>query len=150
MAAKPLSRRGQFTIGVLVMAAGLCVVALAANYVGKSTGRFDPVVGLISGLAFAFSGAILVVPERRGRTRAWFGALMITCIALLFDWLAFGPGERHDAGGLTNGTGARLHFWEVPGRVLLASGALLFNLMALWAWFRARRVAWKRSGRAKA
>jgi hypothetical protein len=25
----------------------------------------------------------------------------------------------------------------VPGRVLLFSGAVLFNLMALWAWLRA-------------
>jgi hypothetical protein len=139
MAAKPLSRRGQFTIGVLVVAAGLCIVALAANYVGRSGGRFDPVVGLIAGLALAFAGAILVVPERQGRTRAWFGALMITAIALLFDWLAFGPGEPREAAAL-GGAAARLHFWQVPGRILLASGALLFDLMALWAWFRARRV----------
>jgi hypothetical protein len=147
MAAKPLSRRGQFTIGILVVAAGLCAVALAANYVGKPTGRFDPVVGLIAGLALAFAGAILVVPERQGRTRAWFGALMISCIALLFDWLAFGPRELQDAAALGNGAAVRMHFWQVPGRVLLASGAVLFNLMALWAWFRARRV---RSGKAKA
>lgn len=141
MAAKPLSRRGQFTIGILVIAAGLCVTALAANYLGKPTGKFDPVVGLIAGLAFAFAGAILVVPERQGRNRAFFGALMVTSIALLFDWLAFGPGERHLVAGISNsGIGVRTHFWEVPGRVLLASGAVLFSLMALWAWIRARRV----------
>jgi hypothetical protein len=140
MAAKPLSRRGQFTIGVLVVAVGLCIVALAANYVGRSGGRFDPVVGLIAGLALAFAGAILVVPERQGRTRALFGALMITAIALLFDWLAFGPGEPREAAALGNGAAARLHFWQLPGRILLASGAVLFNLMALWAWLRARRV----------
>src|SRR5262249_52504474 len=139
-AAKPLSRRGQFTVGVLTVAVGLCVVALAANFVGKPAGRFDPVVGMIAGLAFAFSGAILVVPERQGRTRAWLGALMVSAIALLFDWLAFGPGEHHEAAPLGNGAAVRLHFWQVPGRLLLASGALLFNLMALWAWLRAKRV----------
>jgi hypothetical protein len=149
MPAKPLSRRGQFTIGVLVIAAGLCVTALAANYVGKPTGKFDPVVGMFAGLAFAFAGAILVVPERQSRTRAWFGALMITSVALLFDWLAFGPGERHDASGFSNGSGGvHLHFWQMPGRVLLASGAVLFSLMALWAWFRTRRAAWRRKNRA--
>jgi len=140
MAAKPLSRRGQFTVGVLVVAAGLCIVALAANYIGKSTGRFDPVVGLIAGLALAFAGAILVVPERQGRTRAWVGAMMITAIALLFDWLAFGPHEPREAVALGNAAAVRMHFWQVPGRILLVSGAVLFNLMALWAWFRARRV----------
>jgi hypothetical protein len=141
MAAKPLSRRGQFTVGVLVLAAGLCLAAIAASYVGKPAGRFDPVVGLVAGLAFAFTGAILVVPERQGRMRAFFGALMITCIALLFDWIALGLGERHSTIGIANGNiGVRTHFWEVPGRVLLVSGAMLFNLMALWAWIRARRV----------
>ena len=151
MAAKPLSRRGQFTIGVLVVAAGLCVAALAASYVGKPAGMFDPVVGLIAGLAFALAGAILAVPERQKGTRALFGALMITSIALLFDWIAFAPGERHLAAGISSANaGVRTHFWEVPGRVLLVSGAVLFNLMALWAWIRARRGAWKRSGKARA
>jgi hypothetical protein len=150
MAAKPLSRRGQFTIGVLVVAAGLCVAAIAASYVGKAVGRFDPVVGLIAGLAFAFTGAILAVPERQKGTRALFGALMITSIALLFDWITFAPGEGRIMAGISVNTSVRTHFWEVPGRVLLVSGAVLFNLMALWAWIRTRRRAWKRSGKARA
>jgi hypothetical protein len=151
MAEKPLSRRGQFTIGVLVVAAGLCVAALAASYVGKPAGMFDPVVGLIAGLAFALAGAILAVPERQKGIRALFGALMITCIALLFDWIAFAPGERRITGGISGAhASVRTHFWEVPGRVLLVSGAVLFNLMAVWAWFRTRRAAWKKSGKARA
>jgi hypothetical protein len=150
MAAKPLSRRGQFTIGVLVVAAGLCVAAVAASYVGKAVGKFDPVVGLIAGLAFAFTGAILAVPERQKGTRALFGALMITSIALLFDWITFAPGEGRITAGISANASVRTHFWEVPGRVLLVSGAVLFNLMALWAWIRTRRGAWKRSGKARA
>jgi hypothetical protein len=63
---------------------------------------------------------------------------MVTCIAFLFDWIALGA---------NGSTGVRTHFWEVPGRVLLVSGALLFNLMALWAWIRARRVR-RRTARA--
>lgn len=136
MAAKPLSRRGQFTLGVLVVAAGLCVAAIAASFVGQPGGRFDPLVAVIAGIALALAGAILVVPERDARMRAWFGALMITAIALLLDWIL----------ARRLGSAARTHFWEVPGRVLLASGALLFNLMALWAWIRARRV--RRNARA--
>jgi hypothetical protein len=110
-----------------VFALGLCIAAIAASFLARPAGRFDPVVGFIAGLAIAFTGGILVVPERQGRMRASLGALMITCIALLFDWIAFG-------------SGVRTHVWEVPGRVLLVSGAMLFNLMALWAWIRARRV----------
>jgi hypothetical protein len=126
MAAKPLSRRGQFTVGILVVAAGLCVAAIAASFVGRPAGRFDPVVALITGLALALAGVILVVPERDARTRAWFGALMITAIAVLFDWILFGLAARQAVAALP--------------------GAALFNLMALWAWFRARRV--RRNARA--
>jgi len=149
MAAKALSRRGQVTVGLLVIAMGLGVGAIAASHLGQPAGRFDPGVGLIAGLAFAFAGAILVVPERQVRIRASFGALMITAIALMFDWVAFGPGERRVTGGISGGNGGvRTHLWQVPGQVLFVSGAVLFNLMALWAWVRARRAPRKRTARA--
>jgi hypothetical protein len=144
MAAKSPSRRKQIAAGLLAMAAGLGVAALAASHLGKPTGRLDPVVGLITGFALAFAGAILVVPERRKGLRAWAGALMITFIALLLDWIALAPGEHRVATGVSNAA-VRTHFWEVPGRVLLFSGAVLFNLMALWAWLRA---LWGRTARA--
>src|SRR5690242_5106627 len=127
MAAKSLSRRRQIATGLLLAAAGFALAALAASHLGGSPGRLDPVVGLIGGAALVFLGAILVAPERRRRVRAWGGALMITSIALLFDWLVLGHAPP----------GARTHFWEAPGKVLLASGALLFSLMAMWAWMRA-------------
>jgi len=144
MGAKPLSRRGQVTVGLLVIALGFGVAAIAAIHLIMPPGKavLDPVVVLIAGFAFAFGGAILVVPERRGRTRASFGALMITSVALLFDWVAFGPGEHHAKGGVA-------HLREMSRHVLLASGAVLFNLMALWAWFRARRMPRNRSIKSK-
>lgn len=143
MVGKALSRRRQVMAGFVVIAVSLGVAALAAIHLGTPPERHvpDAVAGLIGGLAFAFAGAILVVPERHERTRASFGALMITFIALLFDWVAFGPGERRATAALSSGNvGVRPHFWEMPGRILLVSGAMLFNLMALWAWIRARRA----------
>jgi hypothetical protein len=140
MAAKPLSRRGQFTVGVLVAAIGLFVAAFSASYIGNSSGRFDPVVAMIAGLMLSFAGAILVAPEREGKMRAWFGAAMVTCLALLLDWVAFGMSETHASAMVSVNASARPHFWQVPGRVLLVIGAMLFNLMALWAWFRAKRI----------
>jgi hypothetical protein len=146
MAAKPLSRRGQFTVGVLVAAMGLSVATLAASYVGKP-GRVDPVVVFIAGLTLAFAGAVLVVPEKDGRMRAWFGAFMITSVALLLDWVALGLGGTREAtAAVSVNASARSHFWQVPGQFMLLIGAMLFNLMALWAWFRARRVRRKARG----
>jgi len=147
MAAKTLSRRGQFTVGVLTATIGLCIATLAASYVGKP-GRLDPVVIFIAGLTLAFAGAILVAPEKEGRMRAWFGAFMVTCVALLLDWVALGlGGTREAAAAVGVNASARTHFWQVPGQVLLVIGATLFNLMALWAWLRARRVR-RKSARA--
>lgn len=145
MAAKRPSRRAEVAAGLLVIAGGLGVAALAAGHLFGQAGRLEPVVVIIAGMILVFVGAILVVPERNKSLRAWFGALMITCIALLFDWLAFGSGERHTKAGTANSNlGLRMHFWEVPGQVMMLSGAVLFNLMALWAWLRTRRRA--RSG----
>jgi hypothetical protein len=128
MASKPQSRRGQTVGGLLALAAGVGVAANAASHLGQPMGKLDPIVLMIAGFALAFVGLILFAPERNRRLKAWLGALMITAIAFLLDWVAFGPGAGSPA--------TRLHFWEVPGRLLLASGAVLFNLMALWAWMR--------------
>jgi|SRR5882672_193921 len=131
MASKPQPRRGQIAGGLLALAAGVGVAANAAGHLGQPMGKLDPVVLIIAGSALAFVGLILFAPERNRRLKAWLGAFMITAIALLLDWLAYG----HMTGGVA-GAAARTHFWEVPGRVLLTSGALLFSVMALWAWFR--------------
>jgi len=135
MATKRQARRAQIAAGLLVIVVGFGVSAIAATQIGKPPGKFafDAVAAAIVGLGLAFTGAILVVPERHAGFRALIGALMITSIALLFDWVAFGPDERRFTGSVTNANmNVRSHFWEVPGRVLLVSGALLFNLMALW------------------
>ena len=134
MASKPQSRRGQIAGGLIALAAGVGLAANAAGHLGQPMGKLDPVLLIIGGSALAFVGLILFAPERNRRLKAWLGALMISAIAVLLDWLAFGPGGANHAG--------RVHFWEVPGKLLLASGAVLFNLMAVWAWMRTlpRRV----------
>jgi len=150
MKAKRLPR-GQIALGLMVMAAGLSCTALAASYLGAPPDRFvlDKVAGLVGGLSFVFGGAILVVPERFTGTRALAGALMVTSFALLYDWAAFGPGERHLHGSVPFlHTGVASPLSEMSGQILFAIGAVLFNLMALWAWVRARRAGGKKPGKA--
>ena len=151
MKAKRPPPRGQIALGMMVMAAGLSFAALAASYLGTPPDVFplDRVAGLVAGLSFVFGGAILVVPERFTGTRALAGALMVTSFALLYDWAAFGPGERHLHGGIPFlHTGVASPLSEMSGRILFAIGAILFNLMALWAWVHARRAVGKKPGRA--
>ena len=151
MKAKRASPRGQIALGFLVMAAGLGCTALAAIHLGMPPDKLvpDTVAGLVAGLSFVFGGAILVVPERFTGMRALAGALMVTSFALLYDWAAFGPGERHFHGGVPFlHTGVASPLSEMSGRILFAIGAVLFNLLALWAWVRARRMAGRKPGRA--
>jgi hypothetical protein len=141
MAAKRPRRRGQVTVGLLLIAAGLGVGAIAASQFGK------PVAALIAALGVVFAGATVAAPERRAGVKAWTGALMVTSIALLFDWVAFGSGERHLTSGSPSANAAvgPHQLREMSVRLLFASGAVLFNLMALWAWMRA---LWRRTARA--
>jgi hypothetical protein len=147
---RPSSPRGQIALGLMVMAAGLSVAALTASRLGALPDKLelDALAGVAGGLSFVFGGAILVVPERFTGTRAFAGALMVTSFALLYDWAAFGPGER-----LLHGGAPLLHrsvaspLSEMSGRILFAVGAVLFNLLALWAWVRARKVAGRKPGR---
>ena len=67
-------------------------------------------------------------------TRQWsLGAMAITSMALLFDWIAFVPGPRLFT------TGASASHQGAPvgsgvGRVAFGVGAILFDLAALYAW----------------
>jgi len=149
MARKRPARRRQVTVGLLLIAAGLGVGAVAASQFGKPAGTLpvDAVAALIAALGLVFAGATVAAPERRAGVRAWTGALMITSIAILFDWVAFGPGERRfTSGSLSANAAVGPHqLKEMSLRLLFAIGAVLFNLMALWAWMRA---LWRRTAKA--
>jgi hypothetical protein len=147
MAAKRPTRRGQIMAGLLLIAAGLGVGAVAAIQFWKPAGKLpvDAVAVLIASLGLAFAGATLAAPERRAGVKAWTGMLMVTSIALLFDWVAIGSGERHFTSALSANAAVGPHqLKEMSVRVLFAIGAVLFNLMALWAWM---RVLWRRTAK---
>jgi len=149
MAAKRPTRRGQVTVGLLFIAAGLGIGAIVASQFWKPAGKLpvDAVAVLIVALGLVFAGATVAAPERRTGVKAWTGALMITSIALLFDWVAFGPGERRFTSGSPSANAAvgPLQLQGMLVRLLFAIGAVLFNLMALWAWMRA---LWRKAARA--
>jgi hypothetical protein len=149
MAAKGTARRRQVTVGLLLIAAGLGVGAIAASQFGKPAGKLpvDAVAALITALGLVFSGATVAAPERRVGVKAWTGALMVTSIALLFDWVAFGSGERHftSASPSANAAVGPHQVREMSLRLLFSIGAVLFNFMALWAWMRA---LWRRTAKA--
>lgn len=78
-----------------------------------------------------------MLSEQWVKTRGFLGGLLLTGFAALFDWIAFGPGERHFSGGLsigplsTSGSGS-----ELTGRVVFGVAAASMSLLALWVWGR--------------
>jgi hypothetical protein len=114
--------------GVVMSIAGYRQLLLAAHPLQSSE-----MAGALIGLLILFSGVSIAMPPGAGVRQYLFGALAITCMALLFDWVAFVPGPRDfhtgasaiHRGGPVNST---------LGRVAFGMFAVFFDLFALYAW----------------
>jgi len=129
----------RIAIGIAVCAMGVSVVvlcvyqlALKANVLAAWEFAALPV-----GMAFAFGGALFALPGSFVRARALIAALMITALALSADWVAFGPGDSGVRNGFSlHNVRGPLQTSQMLGRLLFGVGAVLADLMALWAWVR--------------
>ncbi|MFQ5593862.1 MAG: hypothetical protein ACE5HA_06905 [Anaerolineae bacterium] len=141
-------------MGLVSSAAGGFVLLAAAGFIPAPEESFHAphwVVGLC-GLAFLIAGGLLLEGQlfawlgRGGRrdefrqtifevSRYWAGVSIITIFALIFDWIAFGPGERQFSSSIS------LPFFSVTtsggqsiGRYMFGFGAIMLNLLAVWGW----------------
>lgn len=78
-------------------------------------------MGVPAGLMFVFAGILLALPPQYTGWRNLLTTLVITCFALTFDWVAFGPGERKFSGSI-------MGFGFIPGELL---GRALFGVFAV-------------------
>jgi len=143
VAEKSLSPGKRVAIGVAVCAVGVGVVALGVYQLGPKANRFAAweFAALPVGMAFAFGGALLALPRSFVRTRALLAALMVTALALTADWIAFGPGDSGVRRGFSlNNVRGPLQTSQMLGRLLFGVGAVLADLLALWAWVRFLRM----------
>ena len=138
-AKKDLSPGQRVAIGLAVIAMGIGVVALGVDSLANKADKFaaGEFGALPVGMTFALGGALLALPHGFVRTRALIAALMVTALALTADWVAFGPGES----SLTNGFSLSavrgpLQTGHMLSRFLFGIGAVLADLLALWAWVR--------------
>jgi hypothetical protein len=53
-----------------------------------------------AGLMFVFAGILIALPPEYTKWRNLLATLVITCFAVTFDWVAFGPGERRFTGSI--------------------------------------------------
>lgn len=139
MAKKKLSAGQRSALGFAVLAAGLGVVALGLHLLEPKADRLaaGEFVLLPVGATIALGGALAVLPQSFTRIRSLVAALMITALAVAASWIAFGPGDS----GLRNGFSLSaahgpMQTGHMLGRVLFGIGAVLADLLALWAWVR--------------
>jgi hypothetical protein len=138
-AKKDLSPGQRVAIGLAVIAMGVGAVALGVDSLANKTDKFaaGEFAALPVGMVFAFGGALLALPQSFARMRALIAALMLTALALTVDWIAFGPGESSLISGFSLSTvRGPLQTGHMVGRVLFGIGAVLADLLALWAWVR--------------
>ena len=126
----------RIAIGLALAAVGAALAALGVAGARHAAAGMQ-VVALPAGLAFVFAGVFMLLPERLATLRLSLGALIVSSLALVFDWIAFGPGERQFTGSLgVGGAAVGSPVGETAGRVFFGLFALLFDIAAIGLWLR--------------
>lgn len=145
-------RRATLWLATPFVLAGLGIVLLAVGVIGSNQRLEAPRwVVAAAGLAFVLLGAALATgptpgtPEAASAQTTWrtflFGGAIVGLMAAIFDWIAFGPGERRFGGTLAvpfvaiSGRGS-----ELTGRILFGIGAVLLDGAFLWITIRGLRT----------
>jgi hypothetical protein len=137
-----LTPRARLVFGLVAMAAGLAPMVFAMGLItpGPGSMRAPEWVVFLAGCTFFLAGWLILLPERWVKTRGFLGVVLLSGFAAVFDWVSFGPGERHFSGGLSIGplfsSGASD---ELTGRVVFGIAAASMSLLALWVggrWLR--------------
>ncbi len=135
----PMSRRNAVLMGLASIAAGLYPLAIGLGFASPQSGSvLAPLwVVAVAGACFVFIGTALAVPQDDVRLRGLLLGLMVTALAIVFDWVAFGPGERQFSGGIAF-AGSSMHApsSEMSGRVAFGIAAVLLDAFAVFGWYR--------------
>jgi hypothetical protein len=132
------SRGGRIALGFISAAIGLVVIGTAVSTAIHATDPFtsERLVAVPAGLIFVLGGALVALPAGGTRWQSVLSALLVTCFAVTFDWVAFGPGERKFGGGISLGAnvGAGFPVGELIGRAVFGVAAIVLDIFAAIAW----------------
>jgi len=135
MAENQLSPGMRKAISIALVVAGLGVaIAGVLNLMAAAKPLSDQATPLtLVGLCVLFMGATIGLPNVVGFPQRVFLALTVTCMALVFDWIAFVPGAREfHAGSSAAHPGGQVN--STFGRVVFGVVAVLMDLFAFYAW----------------
>ena len=125
-------QRGGLLLGSLFALPGLAMMASALYGLAQNAPfTADVLMGMTIALMFVFAGIYIASPPRYAKWRSLLGALVVTCLALTFDWVAFGPGERHFTGSIG---GVGFIPGEMMGRVMFGIFAVIIDICAVAMW----------------
>jgi len=102
----------------------------------------DNLMGVPAGLMFVFAGIFMALPPEYKQWRNLLATLLVTCFALTFDWVAFGPGERRFSGSFVGIGFAPSEFF---GRASFGVCAVILDIWAIAMWIGQCRRALGRS-----
>lgn len=98
-----MSRRTTIAMGLVFIGAGLYPLAIGSGLVAFPPDRLHAPLWVVSmaGACFILIGSMLLIPDNKARLRRFMGGVFVTAFAVIFDWIAFAPGECHFSGGLS-------------------------------------------------
>lgn len=106
---RSVSPRAAPFVGLFLVAMGLLVVAMSADLIHVEPDQFHAPrwVAAAAGLAFVLAGLILLISNHSApKLQGLLGAFVVTLLAAVANWVAFGPGERRFSGVFSVG------FWH--------------------------------------
>jgi Protein of unknown function (DUF3592) len=134
------SRGGRIALGSISAAIGLAVIGTAVSAAIHATDPFtsERLIAVPAGLIFILGGTLVALPPGSRQWQSVLSALLVTCFAVTFDWVAFGPGERQFGGGIALGpsVAAGLPLGEFVGRAAFGVAAIVLDIFAVIVWIR--------------
>ena len=156
----PRSRLNVLLLGLLVTAMGLTPMLAALDVIASPDSSFHAPrwIVFLAGSLFFMVGMWIVMQGIVGEERARvFGGVMafalVTGLAFLINWVAFGSGSRESCSGTTSflGFGSTRAAAEFECRAAFGYGALLLDFIALRAlagWIGGKAFSGNRAARA--
>lgn len=145
--------RGNLGIGGLFVAMGLFPLLAALGVIPSDADTWPTPrwLGALASLFFVVFGLYFIAkpllqrlsPRAQRRVDGFLPLFIVTILAILADWIAFGPGERSFSMASRNLFGT----WyergnETIGRIMFGAGGLLITIFGLIGWWRYLRDKW--------
>ena len=145
---------GTWSAGAIVVGMGVIPVLAAVGVVPTDDASWNAPrwVGGVAGGLFVVAGLYLLTKPAVDRLDPWlkkqitglFPLLIVTGMAVISSWIAFGPGDRQFEGGVSNGF--LQYSWgnanELLGRIAFGAGAIFLIVITAIGWWKYLRGRW--------